>query len=250
MPYVHRYCVNASATECQYPTYLQMDETTRSDAEQLLASFVRTLVAYPDHSSSNDQLHDSQRMVYNERSLYMIPGTRQLALLLRGKPGGLSASICTLPAVATVPDHTLFSCRSGVGDAFMNLVELVADYNASSNPRVCNWSAPVLSSVPDSGSRTCTTRLPNDGGIFLVGNQIDKGRDPVTIAVSRDGRVFDRHWAVRYGAPPVRYPGTAKGPGFQYPGAVVLEDKQEMIVCYSVGKEDIALTRFPLSSIL
>lgn len=247
-----------------YPTYLQMDAITRSDAEQLLASLVRTLVASPDEmrwdgsqpatlpagrnaESLAPGLSDSMR--YNERSLYMIPGTRQLVLLLRGMKGGLSASLCDLPEVPTVEEHTLFSCRSGVGDAFMNLVELVADYGPSSDPRVCNWSAPVLSTLPDSGSRTCATLLPGGKGVFLVGNQIDKGRDPVTLSVSLDGRVYDRHWAVRYGAPPVRYPGTAKGPGFQYPGAVVLADKGEMIVCYSVGKEDIALTRFSLSSL-
>ena len=32
-----------------------------------------------------------------------------------------------------------------------------------------------------------------------VGNQIDKGRDPVTLSLSKDGVVFDRHWSVRHG---------------------------------------------------
>ena len=68
-------------------------------------------------------------MVYNERSLYRIPGTRTLALLLRGGGHNLSVALCNdLPAVKTVqPDQTLFSCRPGVGDAFMNLIEVVSE---------------------------------------------------------------------------------------------------------------------------
>ena len=104
----------------------------------------------------------------------------------------------------------------------------------------------MIVTLPDSHSRTCAATLPS-GGIFLVGNQISKGRDPVTLAVARDGLLFDRQWAVRAGAPPVRYPGHAKGVGFQYPGALVLGD--EMLVSYSIGKEDIGLTRFPLTAI-
>ena len=107
--------------------------------------------------------------------------------------------------------------------------------------------SPVVSSVPDSHSRTCAAAFPASGDIYLVGNQVAKGRDPVTLAVAKDGLVFDQHWAVRAGAPPVKYPGHAKGPGFQYPGACVVGD--EMFVSYSLGKEDIGLTRFPLSAI-
>ena len=73
-----------------------------------------------------------------------------------------------------------------------------------------------------------------------------QGRDPVTLSLTKDGLVWDTHFAVRYGAPPVRYPGRAKGVGFQYPGALIDVEKQQMIVSYSIGKEDIGITRFPL----
>lgn len=43
--------------------------------------------------------------------------------------------------------------------------------------------------------------------------------------------------------------GHAKGPGFQYPGAFVDTDTQTMFVSYSIGKEDIGLTKFPLTSL-
>ncbi len=63
---------------------------------------------------------------------------------------------------------------------------------------------------------------------------------------------WDEHWAVRYGAPPVKYPGQAKCVGFQYPGGAVANDQHGetwLYVSYSIGKEDIAISRFPLASI-
>ena len=95
---------------------------------------------------------------------------------------------------AVFPAHvqeTLFSCRSGVGDAFMNLVELVKDFGPTSDPRVCNWSDPIFSTLPDSGSRTCASTFPAGsqsglaGSVYLVGNQIDTGRDPVTLNLAK-----------------------------------------------------------------
>ena len=278
---VPSYCSNL--TDCEYPTYLEMDDVTRRDAEQLLASFIRTTVVTPDvggaSSGSVPSAPSAPRaatssfptMQYNERSLYMVPGTRTLVLLLRGKAGGLSVSTCKLPHQKTASEQTLFSCRPGIGDAFMNLVEIVADASNASDPRTCNWSAPVMSTLPDSGARTCAGRFPKgssasagkhlDGGVYLVGNQIESGRDPVTLALSRDGITFDRHFAIRYtsdgkqkatitngGACP-RWEGHAKGCGFQYPGAMIDVAHQRMIVSYSIGKEDIALTHFPLRAI-
>ena len=231
-----------------FPTYLDMDATTRADAETLLASQVRTLVKYPDDEQVEKAVLSSDRMAFNERSLYMVPGSRQLVNLLRG--GGkpyLYASTCLLPQVPVVEDRTLFSCRPGVGDRFTNLVEIVKDANNASEPRTCDWTPPVQITVPDSHSRTCASTLPDNGGIYLVGNQIAKGRDPVTLAIARDGLLFTQHWSVRSGAPKVRFPGHAKGPGFQYPGAMVKDGM--MWVSYSIGKEDIGVTRFPLSSI-
>eukprot|EP00040_Diaphanoeca_grandis_P007239 m.40167 g.40167 ORF g.40167 m.40167 type:complete len:572 (-) comp18405_c0_seq1:41-1756(-) len=254
---VPAYCTNFSDPECSWPTYEKMDNITHHDASQLLASFVRTTVVYPDmHATATPGT-----MEYNERSLYKIPGTRDLVLLLRGKSHALSVAMCTLPDVAVEADHTLFSCRPGVGDAFMNLVEVVSDFFPTSQPRICNWTTPQISTLPDSGSRTCAAQFPTAAGIpgiYLVGNQIDKGRDPVTLSLSADGRVFDRHWAVRASKPGEtidgggscpRFVGHAKGCGYQYPGAMIDVANNEMIVSYSIGKEDIAFTKFKLTEI-
>lgn len=234
-----------------FKTYLEMDATTRRDAEQYLASTVRTLFRAPDQ----DHGGLGSEMKYNERSVYLVPGTRTVMNLVRGPDKQLTAVTCELPAPKdTLPpaeafSMTLFSCRAGVGDRFLALTELLASgFDNKSDPRVCEWSDPVLSSIPDARSRTCAGPLDGQGsGIYLVGAQNPEGRDPVTLAIAQDGINFDRQWAVRWGAPPVRYPGLAKGPGFQYPGAAVFNGN--MYVTYSVGKEDIAVTRFPLRSV-
>ena len=107
-----------------------------------------------------------------------------------------------------------------------------------------------MSTLPDSGSRTCASFFPAGlpaTGVYLVGNQCsDCGRDPVTLSLSADGISFDRHFAVRHGVKGAdidhggscpRFKGAAKGCGYQYPGAMIDEARKEMIVSYSIGKE-------------
>lgn len=216
------------------------------DAEQYLASTVRTLTA-PETLGS--------KMMFNERSVYKVPGTRTLVNLIRSdykKPKALWVSSCNLTTDdSALPeseafDMTLFSCRSGIGDRFLATVEVLTQFGNESEPRTCNWTEPTPSNLPDAHSRSCAGPLPGGKGIYLVGAQNPHGRDPVTLAISADGLKFDMHWAVNYGAPPVRHPGKYKGTGFQYPGAMVHDGK--MFVTYSVGKEDIVVSIFPLPS--
>lgn len=192
-------------------------------------------------------------MAYNERSVYMVPGTRKLVNLIRGGgPKVLYAASCDLPeAEALTPDEafnmTLFSCRAGVGDRFLATVEILTRFDKDSLPRDCKWTNVVKTDIPDSHSRTCAGPLPEKQGVYLVGAQNPRSRDPVTLAISKDGLSFDRHWAVNFGAPPVRYPGHAKGVGYQYPGAMIHAGR--MYVSYSIGKEDIGVSAFDLASV-
>jgi len=106
------------------------------------------------------------------------------------------------------------------------------------------WAEPEQTNIPDSPSKTVSGTLP-DGRVYMVGNQVNEklyDRDPLTLAISRDGSRFDRAWAIRHDAPPVAFKGKGKGPGFQYPAVAFLG--HEMLVVYSVGKEDIAISRF------
>ena len=100
--------------------------------------------------------------------------------------------------------------------------------------------------IPDTPSLARTVSLPG-GGVLLVGNQVagefDNGdkvrhlsRDPLTVAISRDGYRFEKVYALRSGAPKLRFKGTG-GVGFQYPAAIVHDGK--LVVVHTVGKEDV-----------
>ena len=145
-----------------------------------------------------------------------------------------------------------------------NLVRLARDeylshriYASISYDEGKNWEIAQPTNIPDSPSRSVSGNLPN-GLIYLIGNQVsepfDKAktvvhyrRDPLVISTSRDGITFDWAASIRTGKPETRYPGLHKGPGFQYPSAVVVDDK--LWVVYSINKEDMSISSIPLSKL-
>lgn len=120
----------------------------------------------------------------------------------------------------------------------------------------CNWTLPQQTNLPDAPSRTCAAKLPS-GAIGLIGNQGGRdptgkhsSRDPLTFLIASDGLRFARQLAIRSGAPKPKYYGYQ---GFQYPSFIWCTDcggvQNEIMFVYSVSKEDIAITRAPLSSV-
>jgi hypothetical protein len=110
-----------------------------------------------------------------------------------------------------------------------------------------HWEPAVRTDVPDSPSKPFAGTLP-DGRVYLIGNQVAQpGRDPLVLSLSSDGVRFDRAFAIRSGAPPLRREGSAKVVGFQYPSAVVADGA--LWVIYSVGKEDVDVSRIPLEEL-
>jgi hypothetical protein len=78
----------------------------------------------------------------------------------------------------------------------------------------------------------------------------DKTRYPLAITLSQNGFVFDRAYLLRSGGAdlqPLEYPGKYKRPGYSYPKSVVWGDF--LYVGYATNKEDVELTRIPLSSL-
>lgn len=116
------------------------------------------------------------------------------------------------------------------------------------------WSLPYPTDIPDAPSRAQALSLA-DSTVLLIGNQIAwtfdhalyLDRDPLTVSVSEDGYTFDRVYALRTGAPKTyRIPGVkGRNPGFAYPSALVHDGW--LYVLYSIGKEDMAISRVPLS---
>ncbi len=115
-----------------------------------------------------------------------------------------------------------------------------------------SWSKPVKTNFPDATARAFAGNLP-DGTAFIISNpsrvpnkthpSIGR-RNPLTIALSDDGVLFDRAFVIRSGETNMRFKGINKLDGWQYPTAVVWKD--HLYVAYSINKEDEGVTRIAL----
>jgi len=110
------------------------------------------------------------------------------------------------------------------------------------------WSQPAQTNFPDSTARFSTGQLPS-GTVYVINNpgpkQFDRSR--LTIALSDDGRTFDRGFLLRGEPTQKRYEGQSKLDGWQYPHSVVWND--HLYVAYSINKEDVGLTRIALKTL-
>ena len=122
------------------------------------------------------------------------------------------------------------------------------------------WSPGVPTDIPDSPSLTDSLVL-DDGTVLLIGNQMapefdnpGKGhydRDPLMVAVSPDGKTFQKAYALRCGGHRYRVSQSlvkGRGGGGQYPSATV--HNGTLYVQYSMGKEEIWITAVPLAVVM
>lgn len=129
--------------------------------------------------------------------------------------------------------------------------------SVSSDGRI--WSRPQITDVFDAPSLSTSLTL-DDGRILFFGNhggpgKWDKehgwrGRDPLMVSVSRDGRTFSNTHTVFEGQYHERVKPNlirSRGGSAQYPAVLLHEGK--VYVIYSNGKENIELTVFPVSGL-
>lgn len=120
-----------------------------------------------------------------------------------------------------------------------------------SNDRGESYTSAVVTNMPDSRSKQSAGNLP-DGTAYMVGNPVDnKTRIPLSITLSKDGKLFDKAYVLREGGNHIqdlRYAGTAKRSGYHYPKSMIWHDY--LYVSYATNKEDVEFTRVPLNSIM
>lgn len=101
-----------------------------------------------------------------------------------------------------------------------------------------SWSPMFRTDFHNSTSRVFAGRL-TDGRYYIVGNNYDifLDRMHLLIALSDDGRKFDRQYTLVEGPTTRRINGRHKENGYHYPNCFV--DGDRLFVVYSVNKEDI-----------
>ena len=123
------------------------------------------------------------------------------------------------------------------------------------------WSCPCVTDIYDARSASCAATL-DDGTVLLITNPRGKGindpvlgwrdRDPLTISISRDGLHFGSTHTVKEGyhrfKVDLKTGPRGRGGSAAYPS--VLVKNGYCYVIYSLGKEDIGLTRIPLAALL
>jgi hypothetical protein len=114
-----------------------------------------------------------------------------------------------------------------------------------------SWSTPVLTNMPDARTKQSAGNLP-DGTAYLVGNPVNNSvRIPLTVTLSKDGRVFNTSYVLRKGGDDLqtlRFSGTAKRLGYHYPKSMV--HNGYLYVSYATNKEDVQYTRVPISKLV
>lgn len=233
-----------------YKTFLEMGAPVVADMTEYLSTLVNETVSDPH---------------FNERSLYALPSLKEnrLVLLLRGKEKQMFASTCTSQKANAHGQSSMASkpsmgmCIAGTGAyMFEEPAAGVLDSSASSmlsahshslvGPRQCNWTKPEATNIETATSRTCAGWLP-DSRVWVLGSLGSKTRDILTVSVASDGLAFSESYVVNWNPPPIRYPGHAKCLGFQYPSGVW--HGKYGYAAYSINKEDIVVSRFPLASL-
>jgi hypothetical protein len=112
------------------------------------------------------------------------------------------------------------------------------------------WSLPAVTDLIDSRAKQSAGNLP-DGTAFIVNNPSgSRTRIPLTLITSADGYHFDKAYLVRAGGgdlQPMLYDGLYKRVGYSYPKSYVFGDY--IYVAYATNKEQIEITRVPVSAI-
>ncbi len=226
--------------------------------------------AFPTYlNSGSEQLHKDGEEIIRQLRLNDIDwlGKASSRDIYRGKmPEAADHSIISHDPVYKCPDGT----EMRVFRNYNGTHRLYVSYRQSPDDP---WSLGIPTDIPDSPSGVAVGELP-DGQTFLIGNliagELDDPdarpyrdprkawpfrerdfqpehfpRDPLVLAISIDGKTFDRAWAIRHDTPDARYGGLGWLPGFQYPDSIVTKDA--LWTLYSVNKEDIEVLRIPLT---
>ncbi|MBL8240971.1 MAG: alpha/beta fold hydrolase [Bryobacterales bacterium] len=111
-----------------------------------------------------------------------------------------------------------------------------------------SWTAPARTDFPDAMAKFNVVRLRS--GLYVIASNPNPSgvRIPLSLSVSRDGRIFHGQAILRDAPTVYRYAGKDPGyAGYHYPQ--LLEHGESLYVIHSENMEDIVLLRVPLAAV-
>jgi hypothetical protein len=130
------------------------------------------------------------------------------------------------PVWYRLPDDSLVALfRDNRGSKFL--------YRSFSTDDGRTWSKPTRTNFPDATSKLYAMRL-NSGSYALISNSNPRARDPLTIALSRDGLTYDR-LAVLIGGRHVDYPHA-------------IEHEGHLLVAFAGAKQRIEVLKIAIDA--
>lgn len=166
---------------------------------------------------------------------------------IRGWRRGRIALLPNDGKVSRELEPSLFSRGGCLVMVFRDQASTYRQLASESCDAAASWTTPAITDMPDARAKQSAGNLP-DGTAFLVNApRGDRVRIPLAITLSRDGRTFDRAFVLRgeTDLQPRRHEGLYKRAGYHYPKSVIWGG--HLYVAYATNKEDVELTRIPLS---
>ncbi len=145
------------------------------------------------------------------------------------------------PVLWTLPDGQLTA-------AFRDGSKSRRLYRSFSRDSGQTWTAPVQTDFPDAMAKFNVLRL-SSGLYAMASNPNTSGRrNPLSLSLSEDGRVFTRMAVLRDAPTVYRYAGKDPGyAGYHYPQ--LLEHNGFLYIIHSENMEDIVLLRVPITDV-
>ncbi|MEI9808037.1 MAG: exo-alpha-sialidase [Bacteroidota bacterium] len=195
------------------------------------------------------QVADGQWFMFGKPDTKAVPADSIMQFARGGKNAMDAWSIKPIPdneiahdiSWYALPDGNLLAVEAKGNVPDRRLVSMYSNDNGSS------WSAPERSNFPDADSRLYGMRLSNGRYVLLNNPNLSRYRVPLSIALSTDGKKYDRMANIRIEQTNKKYSGHAKAPGYQYMRA--FEHAGKLWIIYSVDKENIEITTVSLEEI-
>lgn len=111
------------------------------------------------------------------------------------------------------------------------------------------WSLPQITNMPDARAKLSAGNLPNGWAYIINCPSGSKQRMPLVLTLSKNGQLFDQAYLLgeEQQLPPLKFAGKYKRLGYSYPKSIIWQDA--LWVSYALNKEDIMVSKVPLTSL-